>query len=260
LEGPRQDAQIPWEIGLWLACLVGVALLPSGIGWILPLALACAAVWRFMTLQAPLADDLGMLAAASLCGSGLRILLVRRRRDARHRRLQGPVAPASQARWEGLLREPSGRNGVEGLYIALRPGGSFGWASWGAWAQRHDAFCESMDSGALGFLLPLEPEAAYPLDAVQELRRLQPQAVLACMLGRSELESEMVFENVRWLLSGIPKAETLAMLHLGRPGSFLVTEADYALVRQNVKIQLIGEHFLLPEAQAKKIFNIIDVF
>jgi hypothetical protein len=259
LEAPRSGSGLPAQLGLWLACTLGILFLPSALSWLLPLGLGSWECWRFIAQQAPLAENLGFLVAACLCGAGLRMHLAKRRGEARSMRLRGALAPGSQKRWEGLLPDLDGKNWVEGVYLLLKPGGPGSDGSWAAWAAQVDAFCESLDTGDLGFLIPCHPSEPYPLDEIQGLRRLSPSSALSAARGRFELSARKVFDSVQWDLSGPPKEECVAMLAMARPGSFMVVESDYSQVRHRVKIQIVAEIPLVPGGPGKKIFNIIEV-
>jgi hypothetical protein len=142
--------------------------------------------------------------------------------------------------------------------VALHQEEGFQAPSWAPWAAQHGAFCESPGPQDLGFLIP-SSGGAYPLAALESLRRLAPQAAMAAAQGSLSLAAERVFDSVRWSLAGPAKEEALGLLLLAKPGSFLITETDYGLLRSQVKIQLIAEMQLIPGHSLKKVFNIIGV-
>jgi len=247
-------------IGFWLLLFVCFALL----GWpwaplLAPIA-GLLLIGRFIQLQAPLAQPLGMLASAMFCGFGLSLILAKRRREERRLWLRGHVPPSAQKRWETLLPDPATGALVEGVYLGVHAADDLKVPQWQAWAERWDAFCEVIDSQTGGFFLPLGANEAYPLAQIQELRELLPEAGMSSVRGALGLAAEKVFDSVRWRLAGNLKQEALKLLSMTKAGSYFVSESDYLSIRQNVKIQLISETELSLGHGPKKIFNVLGVF
>jgi hypothetical protein len=170
------------------------------------------------------------------------------------------VAKGSQEAWEKLLPDPGSGVSMDGTYVALLLARELPAGNWTPWAARQGAFCEGMDALSPGFLIPPQEGGKFPLQALDELRKALPGARLAAVRGSFSLAAEEIFDSVRWSLKGQAKDEALALLRRPGEGSFCVVEADYVEIRQNVKIQLLGEAVLSPGTGPKKIFNIIAVF
>lgn len=258
--GSEAAPELWMALALGLLCALILALLRLPLAWLAPPALLAFEFTRFMSQQAPLARPLGLLLAGLACGAGLRLLLMRRRAEARRVWLRGHVASGAQSLWEGLLPEPGSGNRVQGCYIAMHSAEPVLARLWADWAESEKAFCEGVDSREHGFLIPLKDGEKFPLRAIETLRRRVPAARFSAVRGNCSLAAERVFESVRWSVQGSPKSEAIAMLGRASDGALLVLEQDYAEFRQNARIQLLGEATLIPGENPKKIFNIIGVF
>lgn len=242
--------------------LGGLALFRSRLAWILPLALVAGFSSAFFYGQRPIARPLGALSGACFAGLGLRLLKEKRRREASLDRLKGVLDPSALSHWVSLLENENSSGAViAGAYLAVNSPLDYHTPKlWEAWAKKHHALVDMDSTHRWGFVLPVGSEARLALAAAKELIPLLPAAGFSFALGQIQLRPVALFSSTRWSVDAEAKSEAVQMAVLATTGELLITESDYADLREEVQVQLKGELKVEGALIPEKILNILGLY
>jgi hypothetical protein len=169
--------------------------------------------------------------------------------------------PSALPTWVALLEDLEAGGVVAGAYLAVRSAGDRPVPRlWEAWAKKYRALVDMDSRRQWGFVLPIGTEAAMGLDAAKELVRLLPGSGFSFALGQIQLRPVRLFSLTRWTVDSEAKSEAVKMSAMAAAGELLITESDYAHLREKVKVQLKGELVAEEQAAPKKILNILGVY
>jgi hypothetical protein len=173
--------------------------------------------------------------------------------------MKGVLDESALGLWfESLGSMPDGGATVQGSYLALRSWERVEAQVWEAWAKKQRAFAD-LDSGAQwGFVLLERENKASLLEAALELRQCLPQAGLALSTGSFRIQGERIFSATHWSVDSLAKEQAQKLRDKASPGELLVTEADYASLRDLVKVQLKGELLEQAGQSPLKILNVLE--
>ncbi len=253
----RVSASRLWAwLGLGALAGVALAVLPFWAGLSLALGvllwLATDFAWHQALLARPATIGLGL----SMAGLGLGAWWRRRRQEAQRSWLRGWVAPEAQALWQKLIPQPQAGASLRGAYVVLSSASHEEDLRALAFAAQQSAFVERPRPGVLALFLPLLGEQGLQPQALLGLKSLLAQRSAALTLGAVSFEPRPVFDGTVWQLSGQARETALELLGRASPRQWLLHEMDYTALREQLKVQLLGQSLPQVNGQELRIFNV----
>lgn len=259
----RVDSAPAARVWLWALSALALAISLGFAPWwaAVPLALAVlAGIWSSYLQQEALARPLGAWLGAVFVGVGWAAARWHARREKARRWFLGSVAPAQETVWRKRLPLPGKDTALHGLYALWQASSPMHEHVLEAWAAEHGAFLDPARAG--GFFLALdEPkDPAALLAALRALKELDPKATLAISLGEVTFSAALRLGVARWSLKGKGIQLALGLAAFAQNGQILLSEPDYFVLRDGIRVQLTGRSLPDPRVPGDeaKVLNILS--
>ncbi len=259
----RVDSAPGVRVGLWTLCggllILAIGLTPWWIG--APIAMAMfAGLWSgYSIYQEALARPMGVWLGAMLVGYGWALFRWHARRERARRWFLGSVAPTQEAAWRKRLPHPGQDTSLHGLYGSWQASEPEHESDLEAWAEEFGAFLDPARAGGFFLAMDLGQDPLDLVRALRALRGLDPKARLAVALGEVTFSAALRLGVARWSLVGKGLQLALSLLTLAQIGQLLLTEPDYFVLRDGIRVQLTGRSLAdqrVPGDEAK-VLNIL---